>query len=132
MSFIIDNLGLICSILSSLIAIASVIFGIVCKNTNTSKKLKGLAEVVKTFPALIRTAEKVSDKGEDKLAYVLELAILHCQAKGFEPTEEQLKDMVEQIEDQVKLSKDINQATKTQPSQPTQPAQPVNYFNRGI
>jgi len=40
--------------------------------------------------------------------------------------------MVEQIEDQVKLSKDINQATKTQPSQPTQPAQPVNYFNRGI
>lgn len=112
MQWLTNNLQLVFTIISILLGTAGTIFGLLKKKA-PSKVLQGLAEVVAQIPTFIRTAERIADTGEDKLAYVLNQVKLYCQARGFTPTNDQLEDIKQQINDQVKLSKDINKQVKT-------------------
>lgn len=113
MGWLTANFGIICTVLSAIIGVVGAIFGVLKGKAGAGKVLKGLASVIKQFPDFIRTAEKVGVTGEEKLRYVLNQAVLSCKALGFTPTEEQLIDMTEQIDEMVKLSKQINLHSKT-------------------
>ena len=106
--FIINNIGWISGVLSALIGILGTILGVKIKGSNAEKVLKGLSAVTKQLPTFIRQAEKVSTDPAERLAFALNQAILSCQAQGFTPNDQQITDFTDQINDQVKLSKDIN------------------------
>lgn len=112
MEWLTNNIGIICSVLSAIVGIAGTVFGLIKGRSRTGKVLKGLATVIKQFPEFIRTAEKVGVNGDEKLTYVLNQAVLSCKALGFTPNEDQLIDMTVQIEEMVRLSKDINLHSK--------------------
>ena len=114
MEWVINNIGVICSIATVLItAVITVITTIKGKESKAVKALKSIANVIKQFPEFIKTAEKISNNPEEKKTYVMDQAVLSCKAEGVELTNEQLIDISERIDDAVALSKSINLHSKT-------------------
>lgn len=101
----IDNIW---SILGFLVGLGGTIAGVVLRKPNLAKGLKVFANAIKSIPDFIRQAEKISTDPIERKTYVLNMFVLHCQAQGYAPSEEELADVSEQIDDQVKLTKDIN------------------------
>lgn len=108
--FIIDNIW---SILGVLVAIAGVLVGKFFPNTKVAKGVQVMLKVFKSLPEYIRQAEKVSEDPEARKMYVLNQFILNAQANGYTPSEQDLADVSERIDDQVKLTKDINLSSKS-------------------
>ncbi len=113
MEWIVNNLGLICSILASILSIVGAVLSIKSKNGKASKIVNGVSKVIKAFPGIIATSEKVGNTGEERKAYAMEQASLLCQALGFEPSEEQVHEFSEIIDTLVALTKEINVTSKT-------------------
>lgn len=113
MTWIINHIDLICSLLAGAIGVIGTIVGIKFKGTNASKVTRTLLNVVKRFPDFIRQAEKVSDDAEEKKTFVLDQAILNCKAEGVILDEKQLLDLSERVDATVQLSKQINLHSKT-------------------
>lgn len=113
MEWLLNNIGLVFSIVFGIVSIVCVIIKLASKGASAIDIIKGIADVVKQFPDFIRMAEKVSSDPEVKKTFALNQAVLNCQAKGIRPSEEQLADMSVQIDNLVKLSKDININSKT-------------------
>ena len=113
MEWVVNNLGLICSIIASILSIIAFILSNKSKNTKASNIVTGVSKVIKAFPGIIATAEKVGNSGEERKAYAMEQASLLCQALGFEPSEEQIDEFSEIIDTLVELTKQINTTSKT-------------------
>ena len=128
MDWIVNNLGLICSIIASILSIIAFILSNGSKNAKASKIVTGVSKVIKAFPGIIATAEKVGNTGEERKAFAMEQASLLCQALGFEPSEAQIDEFSEIIDTLVALTKQIN-TTKTTELKPLQLLGGDNHVN---
>ena len=108
--FIVDNFTIICTVLSAVITLISLLIG--NKSKKGQKALNSLAGVIERLPTYIKTAEKLGGSGEDKKAYVLEQVRLYLRADGVSPTAEQLDTIGRQIDEQVKLTKSLHVAVR--------------------
>ena len=113
MSWLINNIGLIVSVALAICGAVVTVIGLIYKNSACGKVVTWLGKVLKSLPDFIRTAEKISDNAEEKKAYVMQQTELHCKAEGLALTEKQRAEISEQVDDMVKLSKDININSKT-------------------
>ena len=113
MVWIAENLGLLCSILAGILSIVGTVLSIKYKGNKSSKILTGVSKVIKAFPGIIATAEKVGKTGEERKAWAMEQTSLLCQALGFVPTEDQVSEFSEIIDTLVALTKEINSVSKT-------------------
>lgn len=108
MQWLTNNLGTIAIIISSVFTFAGVLVTVLFKNKGAGRLLKSIGNVVKRLPTLIKTAEKLGGTGEEKKLYVMEQVALYFLAEGVEPTEEDLASISEQVDAQVKLSKELH------------------------
>jgi len=108
MQWLTNNLGTIAIIVSSVFTFAGVLVTVLFKNKGAGRLLKSIGNVVKRLPTLIKTAEKLGGTGEEKKLYVMEQVALYFLAEGVEPTEDDLASISEQVDAQVKLSKELH------------------------
>ena len=100
-------IGLIGTIIAALLGSGKVKLSTV-KNTLTS-----VINVLSKLPTLIKRAEKVGTTGEERKAYVIEQAELMSAADGVALTEADKELIAEAIDNQVNLTKEINNTSKT-------------------
>ena len=112
MQWLLDNIGLICAVLVTILNVVALILSKL-SNNKSGKVITGISEVIAKLPEIITTAEKVAETGEERKAYAMAQAELLCKSIGFTPTEEQLNSFSAIIDNLVSLSKSIN--TYTQP-----------------
>lgn len=129
MEWVVNNLGLICSILASILSIVGAFLSIKSKNAKASKIVTGVSKVIKAFPSIIATAEKVGNNGEERKAFAMTQASLLCQALGFEPTEDQVNEFSKIIDTLVALTKEINTTKTTTELKPLQTLGGVHNVN---
>lgn len=110
-NWLLSNIDLICLILGLVLTTAGTVLSLLGKKAGASKTLKAMGNIVAHLPSFIRTAEKLGGSGEDKKNYVLEQVLLYFKAEGVKPSEEQLISISQQIDDQVKLTKELHSVT---------------------
>jgi len=106
--WLLNNIGTVAIIVTAVLSFAGVIVNIVFKNKPASKVLQSLAKVVSKLPNLIKTAEKLGGTGEEKKNYVMEQVALYFTADGVKPSEDDLKRISEQIDNTVKITKELH------------------------
>lgn len=107
-TWLLNNIGLVVSVLCFAVTIVYTVIKLARKGVSPIDILKGVADVVKQFPDFVRLAEKVSKDPEVKKTFALNQVVLNCQAKGITPTESQLAEWSMQIDELVKLTKDLH------------------------
>ena len=106
--WLLNNIGTVAIIVTAVFTFAGAVINILFKNKPASKLLKSIANVVAKLPNLIKTAEKLGGTGEEKKAYVMEQVILYFTADGVKPTEEDLQSISSQIDNNIKLTKELH------------------------
>lgn len=112
-NWLLNNIGTIAIIVTAVLSFAGVIVNIVFKNKPASKVLKSISNVVSKLPNLIKTAEKLGGSGDEKKAYVMEQVLLYFTADGVKPTEKDLETISSQIDNSIKLTKELHTVDST-------------------
>lgn len=107
LQYIVDNMGVICALLITLINAIVLIVSKVSSNKK-GKVIEGITDVINSLPDLIKTAEKVANSGEERKVYVMNQVVLLCKSLGFNPTEEHISYFNAITDNLVALSKSIN------------------------
>lgn len=107
LNWVISNLNTIFLILGAILSIVGVIFTLLGK-PKLGKTLKATGSVVAHLPSFISTAEKLGGTGEEKKRYVLEQVYLYLKADGVTPDEDTILNISKQIDDIVKLTKELH------------------------
>ena len=111
--WVLDNIDVVCLIIGLILSTLGTILSIVSKNANAGKSLKAMGNIVAHLPSFIRTAEKLGGTGEEKKAYVIEQVLLYFKAEGVKATDNDIASISAQIDDQVKLTKDLHNSNNT-------------------
>lgn len=118
-TWLLNNIGLVVSVACFIITIVYTVIKLARKGVSPIDILKGVADVVKQFPDFVRLAEKVSKDPEVKKTFALNQVVLNCQAKGITPTEQQLAEWSMQIDELVKLTKELHTGDSVTNTKPT-------------
>lgn len=110
-NWLLSNIDLVCLILGLVLTTLGTVLSFVSKNKGTGKNLRAMGNIVAHLPSFIRTAEKLGGTGEEKKAYVVEQVLLYFKAEGVNANEEQLLSISQQIDELVKLSKELHSVT---------------------
>lgn len=111
MKWLATNIDTICLVLGLLLTALGTVLSLLGKRKGAGKGLIAMGNIVAHLPSFIRTAEKLGGTAEEKKSYVLEQVLLYFRAEKVEPTEQQLLSISQQVDDQVKLTKDLHNVT---------------------
>ena len=113
LTFLANNVGSIAAIISAVLTFAGVVVTVFTKNKKAGKLLVVMGNVIRKLPTLIKTAEQLGGDGATKKAYVMEQVELYFRACGITPSPKELETISAQVDDEVKLTKELHNGGMT-------------------